>query len=57
MNSKEEPQHRTADQQPEWLVDLARVINDPGYDRWRSMAAATGRCARPVHLAGESLKR
>ncbi|GAA3417963.1 replication initiator [Streptosporangium vulgare] len=55
MNSKEEPQHRTADQQPEWLVDLARVINDPGYDRWRSMVAATGGCAHPVHLAGESL--
>ncbi|SNT45742.1 hypothetical protein SAMN05216276_104544 [Streptosporangium subroseum] len=55
MNSTEEPQHRTIDQQPEWLVDLARVINDPGYDRWRSMVAATGGCAHPVHLAGESL--
>ncbi|WP_406316658.1 replication initiation protein [Streptosporangium sp. NBC_01639] len=55
MNSKEEPQHRTADQQPEWLVDLARLINDPGYDRWRSMVAATGGCAHPIHLAGESL--
>ena len=55
MNSKEEPQHRTTDQQPEWLVDLARVINDPGYDRWRTMVAATGGCAHPVHLAGESL--
>lgn len=55
MNSTEEPQHRTIDQQPEWLINLARVINDPGYDRWRSMVAATGGCAHPVHLAGESL--
>ncbi|GHE45262.1 hypothetical protein GCM10017673_54180 [Streptosporangium violaceochromogenes] len=55
MTSKEEPQHRTSDQQPEWLVDLARVINDPGYERWRAMVTATGGCAHPVHLAGESL--
>ncbi|GII59672.1 plasmid replication initiator protein [Planotetraspora thailandica] len=50
MNSKEE-QH---DKHPRWLLDLARVINDPGYDRWQSMVTATGGCAHPVHLTGES---
>lgn len=55
MNHTQEPQQRTIDQQPEWLIDLARVINDPGHGRWRSMVAATGGCAHPVHLAGESL--
>ncbi|MFI7034895.1 replication initiator [Microbispora rosea] len=54
MNSKEE-QHHTPHQQPEWLLDLARLMNDPGHDRWRSMVAATGGCANPVHLTGESL--
>ncbi len=39
----------------EWMTDLARVINDPGYERWRSLVAATGGCAHPVHLVGASL--
>jgi hypothetical protein len=53
MNDKEA--HRpTPGQHPEWLVDLSHVINAPGYERWHSMVAATGGCANPVHLAGES---
>ncbi|MFI6888508.1 replication initiator [Streptosporangium canum] len=40
---------------PEWMIDVMRLVNDPGYDRWRSMVAATGGCAHPIHLAGESL--
>ncbi len=40
---------------PEWMADLASLINDPGYARWRSMVAATGGCANPIHLAGESM--
>ena len=52
--SKEE-RHDEQTSGTEWLVDLARLINDPGYERWRSMVAATGGCAHPVHLAGESM--
>ncbi|SDJ84649.1 replication initiator [Nonomuraea jiangxiensis] len=46
------------DEQPfggEWLADLARLINAPDYERWRSMVAATGGYAHPVHLAGGSM--
>ncbi|MFI6733203.1 replication initiator [Nonomuraea sp. NPDC050451] len=39
----------------EWMADLARLVNAPGYERWRSMVAATGGCAHPVHLAGQSM--
>ncbi|MFF4776464.1 replication initiator [Microtetraspora fusca] len=39
----------------EWMADLASLINDPGYVRWRSMVAATGGCASPIHLSGESM--
>ncbi|MFI6905100.1 replication initiator [Nonomuraea sp. NPDC050394] len=39
---------------PDWMTDLARVINAPGYPRWRTMVAATGGCAHPIHLSGES---
>ncbi|MEW9533894.1 replication initiator [Microbispora sp. NPDC049125] len=42
------------DEHPDWMIDLVRVINAPGYDRWRSMVAATGGCAHPIHLASES---
>ncbi|GLX94833.1 replication initiator [Herbidospora sp. NBRC 101105] len=42
-------------QHPAWFTDLARVINAPGFTRWRSMVAGTGGCANPIHLAGESL--
>ncbi|MEV5414118.1 replication initiator [Thermopolyspora sp. NPDC052614] len=37
------------------LADVARVMADPGYVRWRSMVAATGGCAHPVHLSGRSM--
>lgn len=40
---------------PEWMIDVMRLVNDPGYERWRSMVAATGGCAHPIHLAGESM--
>ncbi|GAA2685892.1 plasmid replication initiator protein [Nonomuraea recticatena] len=40
--------------QPDWMSDLARLINDPAYARWQRMVAATGGCARPVHLSGGS---
>lgn len=41
--------------QPEWFADLVRVVNDPGFARWRSMVAATGGCSNPIHIAGESM--
>ncbi len=44
----------SANDEHDWMTDLVRVINAPGYDRWRSMVAATGGCAHPIHLAGES---
>ncbi|MET8141980.1 replication initiator [Sphaerisporangium sp. NPDC005288] len=53
MSTKEE-RHITPGRHPEWLADLVEVINAPGYERWRSMVAATGGCANPVHLAGGS---
>ncbi|NUW39599.1 replication initiation protein [Nonomuraea rhodomycinica] len=37
------------------MVDLARVVNSPGYRRWKAMVAAIGGCSHPIHLAGESL--
>ncbi|MEU8269920.1 replication initiator [Sphaerisporangium sp. NPDC049002] len=40
---------------PEWMAELVSVVNDPGFERWRSMVAATGGCANPIHLAGESM--
>ncbi|GAA4562209.1 replication initiator [Planotetraspora kaengkrachanensis] len=39
---------------PEWMTDLVRVVNAPGYQRWRQMVAATGGCAHPIHLTGDS---
>ncbi|MEV6036089.1 replication initiator [Nonomuraea sp. NPDC052116] len=31
------------------------MVNGLGYGRWRSMVAAIGGCAHPVHLAGQSM--
>jgi hypothetical protein len=36
------------------LVELVRAANQPGFWRWRSMVAATGGCADPIHLVGRS---
>ena len=36
------------------LVELVRTANQPGFWRWRSMVAATGGCADPIHLVGHS---
>jgi hypothetical protein len=36
------------------LVELVRTANQPGFWRWRSMVAATGGCADPIHLVGQS---
>ena len=36
------------------LVELVRTANQPGFERWRSMVAATGGCADPIHLVGQS---
>ncbi|MEW9533216.1 replication initiator [Microbispora sp. NPDC049125] len=55
MNKEANPASTNGpDAHPEWLTDMVRVLNDPGYERWRSMVAATGGCSHPVHLAGES---
>ncbi|XVQ86504.1 replication initiator [Microbispora siamensis] len=55
MNEEANPASTNGpDAHPEWLTDMVRVLNDPGYERWRSMVAATGGCSHPVHLAGES---
>ncbi|MGI5486727.1 replication initiator [Microtetraspora malaysiensis] len=55
MNGQNEHDTHNQTQHPEWMTDLIRVINAPGYTRWRTMVAATGGCAHPIHLAGESL--
>lgn len=47
-------EHDKQERHPEWMIDLARVINAPGYERWRAMVAGTGGCANPIHLTGES---
>ncbi|MEV7907867.1 replication initiator, partial [Streptomyces anulatus] len=47
-------EHDKRERHPEWLIDLARAINVPGYERWRAMVAGTGGCSHPIHLAGES---
>lgn len=52
--SKEE-RHEDQPSGTEWMADLARLVNAPGYERWRSMVAAAGGCAHPVHLAGQSM--
>ena len=36
------------------MVELVRTANQPGFGRWRSMVAATGGCADPIHLVGQS---
>jgi hypothetical protein len=36
------------------LVELVRTANQPGFLRWRSMVAAIGGCADPIHLVGHS---
>jgi hypothetical protein len=36
------------------LVELVRAANQPGFWRWRTMVAATGGCADPIHLVGHS---
>ncbi|KWW98987.1 hypothetical protein LI90_617 [Carbonactinospora thermoautotrophica] len=37
------------------VAELAGVVSRPGFDRWRQMVYATGGCAQPVHLEGESI--
>jgi hypothetical protein len=39
---------------PAWMRAVAEVISSPGYERWTHQVAATGGCAAPVHLVGES---
>ncbi|WP_449343745.1 replication initiator [Streptosporangium canum] len=53
MNNPNE--HDRQERHPEWMTDLVRVINAPGYDRWRAMVSGTGGCSHPIHLAGESV--
>jgi hypothetical protein len=39
---------------PELYADLVSTAAHPGFDEWRAMVRATGGCAEPVHLLGES---
>jgi hypothetical protein len=39
---------------PGVLADLVDAATDPGFDRWRTMVSATGGCAEPIHLHGQS---
>src|ERR1700736_3298732 len=39
---------------PGTLAALVDAASDPGFDRWRAMAAATGGCREPIHLFGQS---
>lgn len=39
---------------PEIYSDLVAAAADPGFDEWQAMVRATGGCAEPVHLLGES---
>ncbi|GAA4236958.1 putative Zn-finger protein [Streptosporangium album] len=50
----EPSEHDKRERHPEWMIDLAQVINAPGYERWRAMVAGTGGCSHPIHLTGES---
>ncbi|MEU9834787.1 replication initiator [Streptosporangium sp. NPDC048047] len=50
----ESNEHDKQERHPEWMIDLARVINAPHYERWRAMVAGTGGCSHPIHLTGES---
>ncbi|MBB5130564.1 hypothetical protein HNP84_000252 [Thermocatellispora tengchongensis] len=54
-NNGDQQEDMPMERHPQWFTDLARVVNDPGFARWRSMVAATGGCANPIHLAGESM--
>jgi hypothetical protein len=36
------------------LAALVDAAADPGFDRWRAMVSATGGCAEPIHLVGQS---
>lgn len=38
----------------ELYADLVAAATDPGFDEWQAMVRATGGCAEPVHLLGES---
>ncbi len=39
---------------PDLYADLVSAAADPAFDEWRAMVRATGGCAEPVHLLGES---
>ena len=39
---------------PGTLAALVDAAADPGFDRWRTMVTATGGCAQPIHLVGQS---
>ncbi|MFD7442132.1 replication initiator protein RepSA [Streptomyces sp. NPDC059909] len=42
---------------PLTLVDLLRVANTPGLDRWREQIRRTGGCSDPIHLQGWTITK
>ncbi|MFB7755587.1 replication initiation protein, partial [Streptomyces sp. NPDC056121] len=47
----------TAGVAPLTLVDMLRVVNTPGFDRWREQIRRTGGCSDPVHLQGWTITK
>ncbi|WTO75371.1 replication initiation protein [Streptomyces sp. NBC_00210] len=39
---------------PMTLIDMLRVANSPGFERWQEQVRRTGGCANPIHLSGHS---
>ena len=42
---------------PVTLVDLLRVANTPGFDRWQEQIKRTGGCSDPIRLQGTTVTR
>ncbi|MFI0737897.1 replication initiator protein RepSA [Streptomyces sp. NPDC021100] len=42
---------------PMTMVDLLRVANSPGFDRWQEQVRRTGGCAQPIRLMGQTVTR
>ncbi|MFE0201177.1 replication initiator protein RepSA [[Kitasatospora] papulosa] len=42
---------------PLTLVDLLRVANQPGFERWREQVRRTGGCSDPIHLQGWTITK
>ncbi|MFD6298115.1 replication initiator protein RepSA [Streptomyces sp. NPDC060235] len=42
---------------PLTLVDVLRVANTPGFDRWQEQIRRTGGCSDPIHLQGWTIAK